>query len=371
MTLRRIARRRPELWSAGRQVAIATNNGDIGGGEVMLLNIAAALRRAGREPLVVGPSEPSALVDEARNRGFETVILGADTRFSYMVALVRWRLRNRHLALWCNGLVPSAATSGMGSRIVHLHLLPAGPSRLAATMAKLSAERVLVCSGFMAAHIRGSHAFPNWIQALPYLPGRDQEVLPTGRPSTLRVGFLGRITTDKGVDVLGKAMQLVIPQFADAGIEVRLVLAGENRFGSSSDDRKITEVIEPIQDHVEQLGWIDPEIFFAHVDVAVFPSVFPEPFGLVAVEAMASGVPFVVSDAGGLPEVVGGDYELVVRAGEIEDLAEKIGRVLQNLGTPNDLARRVRMRQRYRSEFSPEAGDRRVRKLLASLSQKL
>lgn len=371
MTLLRLARHRPKLWSPGRPIVIATNNGEIGGGEVMLLNIAAALQRAGREPLVLGPSKPSALVDEARTRGFRTVALSADTRLRYMMGLAMWRIRNLNVALWCNGLVPSAATAGMGSRVVHLHLLPVGVNRIAAAVARPFAERVLTCSRFMATQISGGQAFPNWIQWLPYRPDGDREVLPTKSTSTLRVGFLGRMTRDKGVDVLGKAMQLVIPRFAADDLDVRLVVAGENRFGSPSDDRAITEAFQPIEDHIDHLGWVDPEVFFSQIDVAVFPSVFPEPFGLVAVEAMASGVPFVVSDAGGLPEVVGDNYELVVRAGEVDSLADKIGTALQNLGTPSDIARRSRMRQRYRNEFSPEAGDSRVRKLLASLSQEL
>ena len=46
-----------------------------------------------------------------------------------------------------------------------------------------------------------------------------------------------------------------------------------------------------------------PAAFFAEVDLAVFPSRVAESFGLVAAEAMAAGTPYVVSDAGALPEV--------------------------------------------------------------------
>ncbi|ONN64044.1 glycosyltransferase [Herbaspirillum sp. VT-16-41] len=48
---------------------------------------------------------------------------------------------------------------------------------------------------------------------------------------------------------------------------------------------------------MDLLGWVRREEFFDQVDLAVFPSVWEEPFGLVAAEAMARGVPFVISYA--------------------------------------------------------------------------
>lgn len=61
-------------------IAIATNNGDIGGGEVMLLNIAEALRRLGLDVLVLAPSSPAELIERAHEQGFRTVALRAKDR---------------------------------------------------------------------------------------------------------------------------------------------------------------------------------------------------------------------------------------------------------------------------------------------------
>jgi glycosyltransferase involved in cell wall biosynthesis len=58
------------------------------------------------------------------------------------------------------------------------------------------------------------------------------------------------------------------------------------------------------------------------VDLAVFPSVAPEAFGLVAAEAMSIGCPYVISDAGALPEVAG-DHPYVAAAGDAEALPRK------------------------------------------------
>ena len=54
------------------KVALATNNGDIGGGEVMMFNIAQALTELGISLSIVGPAYPSEVVDTARERGFAT-----------------------------------------------------------------------------------------------------------------------------------------------------------------------------------------------------------------------------------------------------------------------------------------------------------
>jgi len=64
--------------------------------------------------------------------------------------------------------------------------------------------------------------------------------------------------------------------------------------------------------------------------VAVMPSIWPEPFGRIPVEANRLGVPAVVSSAGGLPEtIVDGVTGYVFKAGDADDLAEKIMKVLE------------------------------------------
>jgi glycosyltransferase involved in cell wall biosynthesis len=62
----------------------------------------------------------------------------------------------------------------------------------------------------------------------------------------------------------------------------------------------------------------------------VMPSIWPEPFGRIPVEANRLGVPAVVSSAGGLPEtVVNGVTGYVFKAGDADDLAEKVVKVLE------------------------------------------
>lgn len=343
------------------QIVLAANNGEIGGGEVMLLNIAEALRTLGLHVLVLGPREPAGLVTEAVARGFDVEVLPASGRLEWMVALRAWRWHNRRVPLWCNGLVPSAATAFLGPRLVHLHIIPTGSHALLAAIARLGARRTVVISRFMASRVPGrTTVLENWTEQISFSPRE----LP--RCGDLRIGFLGRLTVDKGVDTLAEAVAALDP---GPQRSVRLVLAGENRFGTDEDDRIISGALAPLGDSVERLGWVSREDFFSAVDIAVFPSTWDEPFGLVAAEAMASGVPFVVSDAGGLVEVAGPDHPWVARRGDARELADALQRVITE--HPEERARITRRaRDRWERLFSPQAGSERVRRALLTFPRK-
>lgn len=340
------------------RLVIAANNGEVGGGEVMLLRIADALRELGLRVVVLAPGEPRGIAEAAAAEGHEVEIVPAHDRPSYMASLAAWRLRHRRVPLWCNGLVPSLATAGMGPRIVHLHLLPHGAHRAAARIARTGAASVLVPSEFMARHVRGARVLANWTEDLSAPP------VPELGGEEFRIGFLGRLTRDKGVDVLAQAVRL-LDQWTNR--PVRLVLAGENRFGSVEDDRALESALDGWSGGVDRIGWVDRARFFRSVDLAVFPSVFPEPFGLVAAEAMSARVPFVISDAGGLPEVAGPRHPWIARRGDPEDLARTLHRAM--VAPPRTIDDQLTAaRDRWSAEYSPAAGRARVRDLLVSLT---
>ncbi len=347
---------------ASPRLALATNNGDIGGGEVMLLNIAEALREIGIVPVVITPSSPDELAREAAERGFETVVLSASSRPAYMAALATSRLRHRTVPLWCNGLVPSVATAGLGPRIVHLHVVPTERQRHLLRPACFGAQRVLVPSHDMAAQLpMSTTVVENWTVDLPVLPRR------TATTGPLRLGFLGRHSRDKGLDVLLRALAEV-PEID--GREVRLVLAGDARFGSDDDAQAITAAAAPVEHRLDRLGWVSREDFFSQIDLAVFPSVARETFGLVAAEAMASGVPFVISDNGALCEVVGPDHPWIARTSDASDLARVMTAALKATGTPQSDASCRAARRRWEEHFSPLAGTRRVAALLRTIDKR-
>ncbi|WP_242492400.1 glycosyltransferase, partial [Agromyces binzhouensis] len=142
----------------------------------------------------------------------------------------------------------------------------------------------------------------------------------TGDPSApITVGFIGRLVPEKGLLVLLDALA------RDPRLHLRVVgtgpLASELPARAASVD---------VADRVELVGATDPAGIpdvLRSFDVLAVPSLptgsWTEQFGRVAVEAMACGVPVVSSDAGALPDVVGG-AGLVVPAGDPAALAEAL-----------------------------------------------
>jgi glycosyltransferase involved in cell wall biosynthesis len=333
-------------------VHLAANNADLGGGEQVLVRCAAALVALGRDVVVVAPDRPTEVLDAAAAVGARVVAIRADGRRDHLHRLRSWDRRQRDGLLWCQGLVPALATAGHRHRVVHLHQLPRSGAQWAAlTAARVGAVRVLVPSAYLADRVRGAEVLANWTDDVDLLPRRD---------TRRRVGFMGRLSTDKGADLVARA--LASPDLSDA----TLVVAGDDRW--VPDDQRVPthEALTALGDRVRRLGRVTPASFFADVDLAVFPSRVAESFGLVVAEAMAAGVPYVVSDAGALPEVAGPEHPWVARAGDADDLAAVVARAL--VATPEEVrvvTRRARLR--WEDDYSPQAGRRRVERLLAGL----
>jgi glycosyltransferase involved in cell wall biosynthesis len=166
------------------------------------------------------------------------------------------------------------------------------------------------------------------------------------------------LALDKGVDVLCRAVTSLD--------NVRLLLGGDARHVPEASRVAVDRAIEQLGDRAVRLGHTAPTELFERCDLLAFPSRWAEPFGLVVAEAMAAGVPFVISDAGALPEVAGADHPWVARSGDAADLAAVIGRALS---ASEDEVQRVtaRARLRWEQQYSPRAGRLRVARLLDEL----
>ena len=167
------------------------------------------------------------------------------------------------------------------------------------------------------------------------------------------VGVVGRIKWHrKGQEVLVRAADLLRPHHPD----VRYVVVGTVAQGNEDHETRLRTLITQsgLDDRVILTGDMqDSASAFAALDVAVVPSVQPEPFGCVVIEAMAAGTPVVGSRNGGIAEqIVDGDSGLLFCPGSAEDLAEQLHRLL------TDDAFRVRIaeqgRLRVRNAFSLE-----------------
>lgn len=150
---------------------------------------------------------------------------------------------------------------------------------------------------------------------------------PSGEPrvptsDVFQVGYVGRFTDQKGVFTLVTALELL------DGVEATFV-------GAGPDEQRLCAAIHQrgLDDRVRVQGFAahdDLPDVYRRLDVLVVPSLdrpaWKEQFGRVAIEAMASGTPVIVSDGGSLCEVVA-DAGLVVPQGDATELAEAIERV--------------------------------------------
>jgi glycosyltransferase involved in cell wall biosynthesis len=152
------------------------------------------------------------------------------------------------------------------------------------------------------------------------LPGvaRDRDLL-----------FVGRLVSDKGADLLLSALAVL----RDRGSSPRLTLAGE---GPEKERLRLRASELRLADRVEIAGAQVGEELVRTMNrhrVLVVPSLWPEPFGIVALEGLACGCRVVVADGGGLPEAIGPSGR-TFRSGVAENLARVMAEELSGETEP-------------------------------------
>lgn len=199
------------------------------------------------------------------------------------------------------------------------------PFRWFERMALRAASGLSVCNSEAGA-ICVDKGFSGRPQLVPLGVETERTRDDAGRPAVgdgepIVVGFVGRLVEEKGLQVLLRAVA------AQPRLHARL--AGDGPLAGEIGERSR---VLGIADRVELVGAVAPARmpeFYASIDVLAVPTVptptWTEQFGRVAVEAMAAGVPVVASDAGALPEVVGG-AGLIVPRGDATALAEALVR---------------------------------------------
>ncbi|MEM6638054.1 MAG: glycosyltransferase family 4 protein [Pseudomonadota bacterium] len=189
--------------------------------------------------------------------------------------------------------------------IVHVREIPIGISRVwLRRLLILSDARVLFNSKATAAAFDLPARQP---QAVVYNgfappPGNGKRRYSGHRP--LRVLCIGRLNAWKGQDVLIDACAR-IPQSLRSRLKVRIV-GGVYRRQTHFRTRLETAVVAAgLEQTVALVDFADdPGKEYTNADVVVVPSIRPEPFGRVAVEAMAYGCAVLAADHGGLSEIV-------------------------------------------------------------------
>ena len=318
----------------------------------MLLSMAALAARQ-HDVVVVGPDSPSDLREACDERGLRYLAVQRNGRFSYFRHLRR-AIRNEDFDLvWCNGAGPGLATALLPDRrVLHLHQRIRTIQRLPMAIARLGVVVTVVPSRYLSSVVENSFVLRNWCS--------EMVLEPTSRPTGLRIGFLGRVSCDKGVDVLARAFAVILEQHPDA----ELVIAGDGRFVSDEQQRVVAAALDALPSPPTRLGWVPPAELLAECDIVVVPSTWAEPFGLVAIEAMSAGVPLLVSSAGALPELVGEGYPWIFEATNHMELAGKISDMVSDQDHTAEVA--AQSRERWKKRFSLEANADRFLELLAS-----
>ncbi|WP_338823739.1 Glycogen synthase [Moorella humiferrea] len=198
------------------------------------------------------------------------------------------------------------------------------------------AWRVIVCSQHMRQEVQGLFQLP--ADKITIIPNgvysqnfRAVAVDPAVRqryaaPHEKIIFFVGRLVIEKGVQVLLEAM----PRILSFCPEAKLVVAGQGPMEGQLQNRA-REL--GISHKVYFAGYIDDHTrnqLYRAARVAVFPSLY-EPFGIVALEAMAAGTPVVASETGGLAEIITHGVDgMLVFPGNATSLADNILAVLKD-----------------------------------------
>jgi glycogen synthase len=168
-----------------------------------------------------------------------------------------------------------------------------------------AADRVITCSAYMREHVadafgiaaRRVTVIPNGIDPTDLQPVEDLPRLRAqfAEPGEKLVLLVGRLVYEKGFHLALDAM----PRLGG----VRFIVAG-----SGTAEAELKEQAEELglMEHGTFVGWTGDDVLhslYRIADLCLVPSIY-EPFGLVALEAMASGCPCIVADTGGLREVV-------------------------------------------------------------------
>ncbi len=167
----------------------------------------------------------------------------------------------------------------------------------------------ICCSNFMEEEVAGVFGLPrNKIRVIPNgirseafkIKAEEPAVRERFAPHGEKIIFyVGRLVQEKGVQDLLRALPLVKEQHDD----VKFVIAGT---GPYQEELMRISAAAGLADYLTFTGYIDDRLrnqLYHLASVAVFPSRY-EPFGIVALEGMATGTPVVVGDTGGFNEII-------------------------------------------------------------------
>jgi glycosyltransferase involved in cell wall biosynthesis len=187
----------------------------------------------------------------------------------------------------------------------------------------------------------------------------DLESQDTGDTPPMIIS-VGRVVKEKGMDYLLQA-------FTEVQEKAKLVIIGDGPF--LSELKSQAQRLGVLSD-VSFPGWLSPnelKSYYRKCSMVVMPSIWPEPFGMVGIEAMSYGKPVLAFDVGGVSDWLHhGETGFLVSPRDELSLAEKMNILLESPGLAKEMGRKGR--SIAEQKFSP---NRHVERLLSVFKEEI
>ncbi len=286
----------------------------VGGLEMMSRGLANAWQKAGhtvRVTTVTPLNEESEIDTLSVDRHPSSAAMRRHVRWADIFVQSGISLRSLHWPVW----------TGTPLVIIHHNLLLGGQDTGLRTWLKRRATHLganVAVSRPVAETVSGPVVrIPNTFRPVYDQPNARDE----NRDGLL---FVGRLVSVKGADLAIEALR----RLRERGVDTTLSICGD---GPERDTLERQVQAADLEGAVTFEGWTDPDELadrYGRAELLLVPSRY-EPFGIVALEALASGCPVVATETGGLPEAVG-DCGLLVPPDDAEDLADATERALRS-----------------------------------------
>lgn len=190
--------------------------------------------------------------------------------------------------------------------------------------------QVLCNSNYVRDRLLQNGLLADKVEVNPLFPGGEGGLLtrrvydrPFGSVDVPEILFVGRVFIEKGVEYLLRAAALI------KNVPFRVVVVGE---GWDLDRCKVLAGDLGLGERVEFAGFLpraEIDKYYARCRLLVIPSIWPEPFGMVGLEALACGKPVVAFDVGGIADWLKNDKAgFLVKRGNIDELSQRVRQLL-------------------------------------------
>ncbi len=197
------------------------------------------------------------------------------------------------------------------------------------------AWKIICCSNYMSSHVisvlgtpnKKIVTIPNGVDPEKFSQPFDKEAFRKkyASPDEKIVLYVGRMVYEKGLNILVEAAPKVF-----RSTNAKFVFVGEGYLKDSLSKRVWDKGLAHKLYFTGHLDDNEVKFLFRTADVCVIPSLY-EPFGIVCLEAMAAGTPVIVSNTGGLSEIIQNEKNgVTVYPGDPDSLAREIIRVLED-----------------------------------------